>query len=109
MLDARVGRYVILPGFALTVTRDGERLYCQATGQPPFRIYPESETDFFYKVVDAQITFKLDKAGRPFMLTLHQNGLKLPGVRAVDNDPATQPSTRPTTQPTTKTADASRS
>ena len=93
VLDARVGRYVILPGFALTITRDGERLYCQATDQPAFRIYPESDTEFFYKAVDAQITFQLDKDGRAFMLTLHQNGLKLPGLRAVDGDPATHPST----------------
>jgi serine-type D-Ala-D-Ala carboxypeptidase/endopeptidase len=106
VLDRRVGRYAILPGFSLTVMRDGERLYCQATDQPAFRIYPESETDFFYKVVDARISFKLDKSGRAFMLTLHQNGLKLPGIRVVD-DPATQPATQAATQPATQPAERS--
>jgi CubicO group peptidase (beta-lactamase class C family) len=92
-LDARTGRYAILPGFSLTITRDGERLYCQATDQPRFRIYPQSETEFFYKVVDARLTFKLDKQGRAYMLTLNQNGLKLPGLRVVETA-ATQPTTQ---------------
>jgi hypothetical protein len=83
VLDKFVGRYLLTPVFSLQVTREGERLYCQATGQPRFRIYPESETSFIYKVVNAKIAFTLDKPGkRAYMLTLHQNGLKLPGLRA---------------------------
>lgn len=97
-LERLVGRYVVSPFFALEVTRDGERLFCRATNQDRFRLYAESDTSFFYKVADAQIEFKLDKPGkRAFMLTLHQNGLKLPGLRA---DPLA--TTSPTTQPTTR-------
>jgi len=50
------------------VTREGPRLFVQATGQPRFEIYAESETAFFLKVVDAQITFTKDG------LILHQGG-----------------------------------
>jgi CubicO group peptidase (beta-lactamase class C family) len=81
VLEQRVGKYVLTPFFAITVTRDGDQLHCQATNQPRFKIYPESETEFFYKVVDAQVTFKLDRNGRAFMLVLNQNGMKLPGLR----------------------------
>jgi hypothetical protein len=38
-------------------------------------VFPESEKDFFYKVVDAQITFESDSAGRATELILHQNGM----------------------------------
>ena len=91
VLERRVGRYLLAPTFALSVTREGDRLYCQATNQPRFRIYPESGTAFFYKVVDAQLTFKLDEDGRATAVTLHQNGRDLPGLRADGPAPADAP------------------
>jgi CubicO group peptidase (beta-lactamase class C family) len=93
-LDRVVGRYLLTPFFSLEVSREGQKLFCRATGQDRFRIYPASETSFFYKVTDAQIEFKLDKPGKRAMgLVLHQNGLKLPAIRA-DGPPATLPTTR---------------
>ena len=44
-LDRCVGRYEIAPGFVLTITRDGERLISQATGQPTIEIFAESESE----------------------------------------------------------------
>ena len=38
-------------------TRDGDHLFEETTGQPKFEIFPESDRDYFLKVVDAQITF----------------------------------------------------
>jgi hypothetical protein len=46
----------------------------QLTGQPLFQFYPESETRFFYKVVDAQLTFQKDGNGKVTSLILHQGG-----------------------------------
>ena len=57
ILTAYVGRYELDPNFVLTVRADGNRLFVQATGQSEFEAFAESETDFFYRVVDAQITF----------------------------------------------------
>lgn len=37
-------------------------------------LFPESERDFFLKVVDAQITFVTDNQGHATELILHQNG-----------------------------------
>ena len=81
LLDGYVGRYQLAPNFILTVTREGDQLFTQATGQPKFQVFPESQRDFFLKVVDAQITFETDASGRATSLTLHQNGANLPAKR----------------------------
>ena len=46
----------------------------QLTGQSSLEIFPESETEFFYKVVDAQLTFVKNNKGEVTSLILHQNG-----------------------------------
>jgi CubicO group peptidase (beta-lactamase class C family) len=74
VLKRYVGVYAITPQFALTVTLEGDKLMVQATGQQKFQVYPESETKFFYKVVDAQLRFVGDKNGKAELLILHQNG-----------------------------------
>jgi D-alanyl-D-alanine-carboxypeptidase/D-alanyl-D-alanine-endopeptidase len=80
-LEKFVGKYRMTLLFSLTMTREGERLFCQATGQEKFRIYPESETKFFWKVVDARVTFDVDDDGKVTGLTLHQNGKDQPAKR----------------------------
>ena len=57
VLATYAGRYEISPTFILTVRPDGGRLFIQATAQPEFEAYAESETEFFYRVVDAQVSF----------------------------------------------------
>jgi Beta-lactamase/Domain of unknown function (DUF3471) len=75
LLDGYVGSYELAPNFILSITREGDHLFEQATGQPKFEVFPESNKDFFLKVVDAQITFETDGLGRATGLTLHQNGM----------------------------------
>jgi D-alanyl-D-alanine-carboxypeptidase/D-alanyl-D-alanine-endopeptidase len=74
LFDGYVGRYELAAKFIITVTREGSRLFVQATGQPKFEVFPESARDYFLKVVDAQITFEPDGEGRVTALILHQNG-----------------------------------
>ncbi len=74
LLDGYVGNYELAPKFILTVTREGDRLITQATGQPKVPIFAESEREFFAKVVDAQITFVTDAQGHATELILHQGG-----------------------------------
>ncbi|MCP3467550.1 serine hydrolase [Bradyrhizobium sp. CCGUVB23] len=81
LLAAYVGRYQIVPTFVLTVRADGAHLYVQATGQAEYEVFAESETDFFYRVVDAQLTFARPEDGAAPMLTLHQNGKDMRGRR----------------------------
>ncbi len=73
-LDAYVGRYELTPLAVLDVRRDGDRLMAQLTGQGAYRLYPEATDEFFYRVVDAQITFQRDDDGQVVALVLHQNG-----------------------------------
>src|SRR6185369_15316003 len=74
ILEAYAGEYQVAPGFVLTVTREGDGLFVQATGQSKIEIFAETETDFFLKVVDAQVTFVKDAKGQVSQLVLHQNG-----------------------------------
>ena len=74
LLDRYVGRYQLATNVFLTVARSGDRLNAQLTGQPAFEIFPESETQFFLKVVEAQLTFELGADGKASAVVLHQNG-----------------------------------
>jgi D-alanyl-D-alanine-carboxypeptidase/D-alanyl-D-alanine-endopeptidase len=74
LFDSYIGRYQLAPDFILTITREGSHLFAQATKQPKFEIYPETDRDYFLKVVDAQVTFVPDEKGRAKELILHQNG-----------------------------------
>ncbi|MCA1617995.1 MAG: serine hydrolase [Acidobacteria bacterium] len=75
--DAYVGEYELEPGFVLTITREGDRLMMQATGQGKAEAFPASETNFFFKVVRADITFFKDAGGRVTHLVLNQGGRQM--------------------------------
>lgn len=82
-LDAVVGRYDYNSGI-LTVTKEGSRLYAQLGDQPRFEIFPKSETEFFWKVADAQVTFVKDEHGKVTKAIHHQNGVTLSAPRLED-------------------------
>lgn len=71
-LQPFVGRYELRPDFVLTVWLDGDQLVTRATGQPPIRIYPESETEFAVRLLGAEIRFERDADGMVTGLVLHQ-------------------------------------
>jgi hypothetical protein len=74
ILERLVGTYELTPKFRIRVSREGERLFAQATGQERFEVFPESDRDFFYSVVDAVLTFDADGQAGATQLILHQNG-----------------------------------
>src|ERR1043166_369438 len=74
-LDAYAGKYELQPGVLFSIKRSGDRLLAQLTGQTFLEIFPTSETEFFYKAVDAQLTFEKDAQGEFTDLILHQNGI----------------------------------
>jgi len=80
-LDRMLGVYELEPGFRFTITREGTRLFMQATGQGPAEAFAESETRFFFKVVDAQIEFAIGDDGRASMMTLFQGGVAMAARR----------------------------
>lgn len=81
VLESYVGEYEVAPGFGLTVTTEAGHLFAQATGQRKFEIFPETERDFFLKVVDAQITFVKNEKGEVTHLVLHQGGRDQPAKK----------------------------
>jgi CubicO group peptidase (beta-lactamase class C family) len=81
LLDRYVGRYEFEDKTFITVTRIGNQLMGEATGQAPFEMFAESETGFFLKEVDAQITFDVTGNLPASALTLHQGGQQFRAVR----------------------------
>ena len=56
LFDGYTGRYELTPSAIMAVTREGDHLFTQLTGQPRIEIFPESPRDYFVKVkvVDAR-------------------------------------------------------
>lgn len=78
-LDAKTleryrGKYQLVPGFVIEITTEGDRIFGQATGQPRFELFPESETVFFLKVVDASMEFVMNENGEVVSAVLNQGG-----------------------------------
>jgi hypothetical protein len=81
LLRRYAGDYQLAPNFVLTVTLEGDQLMTQATGQQKFPIFPSSETEFFLKAINAQISFSTDSAGTVEKLVLHQGGRDIPAPK----------------------------
>jgi CubicO group peptidase (beta-lactamase class C family) len=80
-LESYVGKYELAPGFILTVTRQELQLKAMATGQAEFPVFAKAKNVFFYKVVEAQLTFNQNAEGIIESVTLHQGGRELVGKR----------------------------
>ena len=81
ILAEYVGSYELSPSFTLVVTLENGQLMEQATRQPKFPIFAESEVRFFLKVVDAQIEFFKNEKGEVTHLVLTQGGHEIKGLR----------------------------
>jgi hypothetical protein len=81
VLQRYVGTYQLTPQFVLDVTLGESGLQVHPTGQNVSDLFAESETEFFFKVVDAQISFVRDVQGAVTGLVLHQNGNDLAARR----------------------------
>jgi CubicO group peptidase (beta-lactamase class C family) len=74
VFDAYTGEYELAPSFILTITREGDKLMGQATGQGKLELEPVSETQFTISAVKANISFEKDAAGKVTGLVLTQGG-----------------------------------
>lgn len=81
ILEQYIGKYELAPTFHIEVFLNDGKLMAQATGQSAFQLYAENETDFFLKVVDAQVKFSKDEHDKVNMLTLYQGGAAMPGMK----------------------------
>jgi len=81
ILAKYVGTYKLMPDFDIVMTLEGGQLMTQATGQPKFPLFAESETKFFLKVVDAEVEFFKNDKGEVTHLVLHQGGQDVKGTK----------------------------
>lgn len=81
ILKQYVGSYEFTSTFIIAMTLEDGRLMTQATNQPKFPLFAESETSFFLKVVDAQVEFVKNDKGAVTGMVLHQNGRDTKGVK----------------------------
>ncbi len=84
ILRTYAGRYQLQPGVMFDVRLEGSQLTAKLTGQPAYPVFPESETLFFYKVVEAQLEFRKDDSGAVTGVVLHQGGISQPAERVGD-------------------------
>ena len=76
--DGYVGEYEINPSLSLVITKEGNKLMAQATGQPKLELFPESPTKFFVKEAPIDIEFVVDASGKATSVVLHQGGRQVP-------------------------------
>jgi Domain of unknown function (DUF3471) len=76
-----VGTYQLAPDFSMAVTLEGDQLITQLTDQDKVPIFPELQTEFFTKVVAADIEFLSNGKGEVIAMVLHQNGRDIKGVK----------------------------
>lgn len=76
--DAYAGRYQLSPQLVLEMTREGDRYYAQASGQPKLEIFALNDNTFFSNDVDAELRF--DDA-LPGQFVLRQGGRDSKGVK----------------------------
>jgi CubicO group peptidase (beta-lactamase class C family) len=81
VLSKYVGTYELMPGFNIVMTLENGQLMTQATNQPKFPLFAQSDTKFFLKVVEAELEFFKDDKGEVTYFMLHQNGRDMKGIR----------------------------
>lgn len=81
ILDDYVGMYELQPNFFLTISREDNQMYVQASGQSKLEMYAESKADFFLKEVEVNISFIRDEKGAVNSLLFQQGGHTLTATR----------------------------
>jgi hypothetical protein len=81
LFDGYAGVYQLAPNFAITLSREGDHLMAEATGQPKREVFPASETRFFLRIVDAEIEIQRGPDGKATGLTLFQGGQEVAGKK----------------------------
>ncbi len=72
------GEYAMNDQLTFSITRQGDALFVQLTGQASLHVFATSPTRFFYREVEAELQFELDpKTDRATAVTLFQNGQEI--------------------------------
>lgn len=80
-LDRLVGEYVLSPAMSIRITREGDALFAQATGQGRFPLTATGTNRFVFPPSGVDLTFDLPETGLASQLTLRQGGGTFPAPR----------------------------
>lgn len=72
--DAYLGKYELAPNFIISIFKEEDMMFAQATGQGKNEIIPFEENKFSLVNADIKLTFNKDENGEVNSLTLHQGG-----------------------------------
>lgn len=75
--DEYVGEYELTKDIIYTITKEDDHIYAKLTGQDKYEIFPISESEYIYKIIDAKITFEKDDNNKVTKLILNQNGQEM--------------------------------
>ncbi len=77
ILEGYAGEYSIALGGKVTIKREGDKLAIESAMFPTLFAYPESETQFFFKTIEAQATFVKNDKGEADEVIINFGGQRL--------------------------------
>ncbi len=80
-------RLLSVRAYGKTEAGEGTPITPQLTGQDEFPIFPESDHEFYWKVVPAKVDFIRDPAGKVTGAIHHQNGVTFSAPKLPVNSP----------------------
>jgi CubicO group peptidase (beta-lactamase class C family) len=81
ILGRDVGVYRFGPNYTVQVSLEYGHLWVRDTGEKVLELLAENDTEFFFKTMDAQLSFVTDAAGKTTRMILHVNGEDSVGVK----------------------------
>ena len=81
VFDGYVGTYQLAPKVSIEVTREGNHLYAQTTGDEKVEIFPESQKEYFVKGADVRLTFVTGSQGRASEVIVREGGSRMHAKR----------------------------
>jgi hypothetical protein len=87
LLKLYEGQYQLTPEMIVTIKIDNGKLTAQATGQPPFPLTPNSETDFVFDPAGIKVTFPKPMDNIVNQFVFYQGGQTMVAPRVKPFDP----------------------
>jgi len=91
ILESYAGKYRLDIGPVVTISKEGDQLIAEITGQPEMKLLPLSETRFMNEKTGAEMTFQKDETGGTSQLIIKVGGMEIKAERIeIQSPPATQ-------------------
>ena len=81
ILRSYAGEYQVWSGNALHIRLQNDQLIAKITDQPDYPLYAASDTEFFFKDIEAQIALLKSDQGEVTSLVLYQDGFEIPAEK----------------------------